>query len=73
MLSGMMHPAPNPCTAREAINCSIDCEAPASTEPITKMATPVRYIRRRPYKSDSRPQIGTHAVDVSMYAAKTQL
>ena len=37
------------------------------------MATAVRYIGRRPYRSDSRPQIGTDAVDVSRYAENTQL
>ena len=29
MLSGMMPPAPRPCTARAAISCSIVCDAPA--------------------------------------------
>jgi hypothetical protein len=47
--------------------------APEITEPIKKTATPSRYIRRLPYKSESRPQIGTEAVDVSKYAENTQL
>jgi len=47
--------------------------APDIAEPTRNTATPSRYIRLRPYKSDSRPQIGTDAVDVNKYAAKTQL
>ena len=47
--------------------------APAKTEPTRKIATPSRYMRRLPYRSESRPQIGTEAVDVSRYAEKTQL
>ena len=30
-------------------------------------------MRRRPYRSDKRPQIGTDAVDAKRYAEKTQL
>src|SRR5262249_55488002 len=72
-LSGIRPPAPSPCTARNAISCVIDCEAPDNAEPIRKKATPARYKVRRPYRSDSLPQSGTVTVEARRYAEKTQL
>ena len=59
--------------ARAAINVNMLVAAPDITEPIKKMATPSRYMRRLPYRSERRPQIGTEAVEVSKYAENTQL
>lgn len=73
MLRGTTAPAPRPCMARAAISMVIDVAAPDSAEPTRKTAIPPRYMRRRPYRSESRPQIGTEAVDVRRYAENTQL
>ncbi|MND06464.1 hypothetical protein D3C83_278500 [compost metagenome] len=59
--------------ARATMSAVIDVATPAIIEPTRKMAMPVRYIRRRPQRSESRPQIGTDAVEVNRYAEKTQL
>ena len=65
MLIGMIAPAPSPWIALAAIRVNMPVAAPHITEPTRNTATPSKYRRRRPYKSESRPQIGTEAVDVS--------
>jgi hypothetical protein len=57
-------PAPRPCSARNAMSCSMVCASPASAEPRRNKARPARYVRRRPSWSASRPQIGIVTVEV---------
>ena len=41
-------PAPSPCSARNAMSCSMLRDSPASAEPRRKSASPARYAGRRP-------------------------
>ena len=47
-------------------------ESPESAEPTRKMVSPVRYIARRPKRSDSRPHSGMVTVEVNRNPEKTQ-
>jgi hypothetical protein len=69
--SGIIAPAPRPWTARATISCVIEPALAPTTLPTMKIAIPVAKKRRRPWMSESLPQIGTLTVDASMYAVKT--
>ena len=49
----------------------IDPDAPQSTEPMRKIAMPVRKIFLRPYMSANRPQSGIVAISASRKLVNT--
>jgi len=61
-----------PWTARNAINCSMVWESPASAEPIRKITIAAWKNVFRPYMSPSLPHSGVEMVDASRYAVTTQ-
>ena len=54
-----------PWTARNAINCSMVWESPASAEPIRKITIAAWKNVFRPYMSPSLPHSGVEMVDAS--------
>jgi hypothetical protein len=63
--SAMSPPPPRPCTARPPMSISIDCAAPAMSEPSRKMMMASWNIGRRPRRSEILPHRGVDAVEVS--------
>ena len=68
-----MLPPPMPWIARKKISWFIDWLTPASTDPTRNTAIPPRKNAFRPYRSDSRPTIGTVVVDATRYAVVTHV
>ncbi len=64
-------PPPSPCTARNAISCSMDCARPHSKDPSAMMLTDTRMNGLRPNRSPKRPKIGMNTAEVSKYAVPT--
>ena len=62
----MSPPAPTPCSARNAISWSIECDTPDSAEPIRKITMAIMSSRLRPYWSPSLPYSGVAMVEVRM-------
>jgi hypothetical protein len=71
--SAVRPPAPTPCRARHAISQPIECERPASSDPITKMSSPIWTSSLRSKRSASLPQIGVLTVSASSVEVTTQV
>ena len=68
----MMLPPPMPWIARKTISSFIDWLTPARTDPSRKTTIPPRKNILRPYRSDSRPTMGTAVVEATRYAVVTR-
>src|SRR5580692_3610811 len=64
-------PPPSPCTARNAINSTIECASPDSAEPTKKITIEAWKNLFRPYMSPSLPHNGVDTVEASRYAVIT--
>src|SRR4051812_12670719 len=66
-------PRPRPCSTRQAISASTDCEEPASIEPTMKITIDSWMSSFLLNRSASLPQIGVEAVEESSVAVTTQV
>ena len=62
---GIRNAAPTPCSARNAISCPGDDEIPHRNEAAVKIASPIRNIFLRPYRSPAIPPVRSSEANAS--------
>jgi hypothetical protein len=64
--SGMIMPAPRPCTTRKAISAPIDHDRPASSEPAMNIASDAIHSGLAPKRCPAQPLSGITLANASM-------
>ena len=59
--------APRPCSARQAMSISPDCDSPLASDATVKITTPARKMRLRPNRSPARPPSSRNPPNTSVY------
>ena len=62
-VAGRIMAAPTPCTSRAPISSSAEPAAPAARLARTNTAMPTAKMRRRPYRSPTRPTVSSSAAN----------